>query len=269
MSAPADDLTRRYAAALHEAVADPGERSLSAAYDLGRDAVRAGLSVLDLAAAHTEGMAAELHASGDPAAAERTARAAGEFFVESLSAYEMLQRVLRERQERAMLEQRQTMLLRRLSDFLGDASLAIDANASVHEVLQLVAEHALDVVDAAACYARLGPTSSDASVIEAVASADPSGELDAAIAGSVASLEEAIGAAQPVRLTAAEVAERVEGGGFALLAAPLTALDGRQIGALQLYGGPEAEFSIVDEAVVAQLAHLASATFERMELYRR
>jgi GAF domain len=269
MSAQADDLVRRYAAALHEAVADPGERSLSAAYDLGRDAVRAGLSVLDLAAAHNEGVATELRASADPAAVERTAGAAGAFFLESLSAYEMLQRVLREGQERAMLEQRQTTLLRQLSDFLGDASLAIDANASVHEVLQLVAEHALDVVDAAACYARLGPTGPDASVIEAVASSELSGLPDATMTRSLANLDDAMGAAQPVRLTAAEVAERVEGGSFALLAAPLTALDGRQTGALHLYGGHEAGFSAVDEAVVGQLAHLASATFERMELYRR
>src|SRR3954447_16740047 len=82
MSAQADDLIRRYGAALHEAVAEPGEKSLSAAYDLGRDAVRSGLSVLDLAAAHTEGVAAELHASAAPAAAERMARAAGAFFLE-------------------------------------------------------------------------------------------------------------------------------------------------------------------------------------------
>src|SRR3954454_201044 len=171
--ADAEALMRRYAAALHEAVADPGEQSLSAAYELGRDAVRSGLSVLDLAAAHNEGAAAELGAAPDPAAAQRAAQATGAFFLESLSAYEMLQRVLREGQERAMLEQRQTTLLRRLSDFLGDASLAVDANASVHEVLQLVAEHALDFVDAAACRVSLGPAGSDASVLEAVPSSHP------------------------------------------------------------------------------------------------
>src|SRR3954469_16209410 len=111
--ADAEALMRRYAAALHEAVADPGEQSLSAAYELGRDAVRSGLSVLDLAAAHNEGAAAELGAAPDPAAAQRAAQATGAFFLESLSAYEMLQRVLREGQERAMLQQRQTTLLRR------------------------------------------------------------------------------------------------------------------------------------------------------------
>jgi GAF domain-containing protein len=259
---------RRYAEALHEAVGDPGEHSLSAAYELGRDAVRSGLSVLDLAAAHNEGVAAELGATPDALTAKRTAQAAGAFFLESLSAYEMLQRVLREGQERAMLEQRQTTLLRRLSDFLGDASLAIDANASVHEVLQLVAEHALDFVDAAACRASLGPTGSGASELEAVATSDPAGLPDSTTIGILADLGGTPGPS-PIRLTADEVAEHVPGAGFAWLAATLTALDGRRIGALHLYGGPETAFSEVDEAVVAQLAHLASATFERMELYRR
>jgi GAF domain-containing protein len=268
VTAEGDALMRRYAAALHQAVADPGEHSLSAAYELGRDAVRSGLSVLDLATAHNDGVAVELGGTPDPVAAQRTAQAAGAFFIESLSAYEMLQRVLREGQERAMVEQRQAALLRRLSDFLGDASLAIDANASVHEVLQLVAEHALDFVEAAACRASLGPSGSGASELEAVATSDPAGLPDAATIGLLADLGGTPGAG-PMRLTADEVAKHVPGGGFAWLAATLTALDGRQIGALHLYGGPEAGFSDVDEAVVAQLAHMASATFERMELYRR
>jgi hypothetical protein len=269
VTAESEALLRRYAAALHEAVADPGEHSLSAAYELGRGAVRSGLSVLDLAAAHNEGVAAELGATRDADAAERTVQAAGAFFLESLSAYEMLQRVLREGQERAMLEQRQTTLLRRLSDFLGDASLAVDANASVHEVLQLVAEHALDFVDAAACRVSLGPTGSDPSVLEAVASSAPAGLPDATTIRLLADLQETRGGTGPIRLPADEVAEHVPGAGFAWLAAALTALDGRRIGALHLFGGPQAGFSEVDEAVVAQLAHLASATFERMELYRR
>src|SRR3954466_2176586 len=200
---------RRYAAALHEAGADPGEHSLrpagpggewlSAGYELGGEAVRSGLSVLDLAAAHNEGAAAELGAAPDPAAAHRAAQATGAFFLESVSAYEMLQRVLREGQERAMLEQRQTALLRRLSDFLGDASLAVDANASVHEVLQLVAEHALDFVDAAACRVSLGPTGSDASVLEAVASSGPAGLPDATTIRLLADLQDTRGGTGPIR----------------------------------------------------------------------
>jgi len=269
VNADSADLARRYAAGLHEAVADPGERSLSVAYELGRDAVRSGLSVLDLAAVYNETVAAELRAAPDAAAVERTAQAAGAFFLESVSAFDMLQRVLHESQERARLEQRQTTLLRRLSDFLGDASLAVDANASVHEVLQLVAEHALDFVDAAACRACLGPTDSDPSVLEAVASSDPSGLPDAAMFRRLANLHATLGSTGPIRLAPDEVAAHLDGPRFAWLAATLTALDGRQLGVLHLYGAGEGAFSEVDEAIVAQLAHMASATFERMELYRR
>ena len=269
MSAEADDLGRRYAAALHQAAGEPGERSLSAAYELGRDAVRSGLSVLDLAAIHNDAVAAEVRAAPDTPAAERTTDAAGAFFLESLSAYEMLQRVLRETRERARLEQRQTALLRRLSGFLGDASLAADANASVHEVLQLVAEHALDFVDAAACRACLGPTDSDPSVLEAVASTGTAELPDAATLQRLAELHDELGPTGPIRLTPGEVVQRVPGGEVAWLAAPLTALDGRQVGFVHLFGVGDASFSDVDEAVVAQLAHMASATFERMQLYRR
>ena len=73
----------------------------------------------------------------------------------------------------------------------------------------------------------------------------------------------------PIRLRPEEVAQRVPDARFAWLAAPFTALDGRPVGALELYGVGEAEFSEVDEAVVVQLAQMASATFERMEPYRR
>jgi hypothetical protein len=268
MTAETDELARRYAAALHVALADTAEGSLSSAYDLGRGAVRSGLSVLELAAMHNEALVAELRAAGDPASAEQTVQAGGAFFLESLSAYEMLQRVLREGQEQARADRRQAALLRRLSGFLGDASLAVDANASVQEVLQLVAEHALDIVDADSCRARVGPTEQDPAVLEAVASSGADGPPDAGAVGSLADFEGV--PARAVRLGPDEVAQRAPGERFAWLAAPFTALDGRRVGALELYAlGRDAEFSEVDEAVVVQLAQMASATFERMEPYRR
>ncbi len=46
------ELVARYAAAFSAYLADRGESALGAAYDLGRDAVAAQLSVLDLAEAH-------------------------------------------------------------------------------------------------------------------------------------------------------------------------------------------------------------------------
>jgi GAF domain-containing protein len=69
-------------------------------------------------------------------------------------------------------------------------------------------------------------------------------------------------------LTADELAAHVPGTALAWLAAPFTALDGRQVGALHAFR-VEPEFSELDEAIVAQLAQMASATFERMQAYRR
>ena len=267
MTAATDELARRYTSALHIALGDAAEASLSSAYELGRGAMRSGLSVLELAATHNEALVAELRAASDPASVEQTVQTAGAFFLESLSAYEMLQRVLREGQEQVRAEQRQAALLRRLSGFLGDASLAVDANASVQEVLQLVAEHALDIVDADACRARVGPTEQNPAVFEAVASSGAAGVPDAAAEHPVADVEAAPGG--PIRLRPEEVAQRIPDARFAWLAAPFTALDGRHVGVLELYGRGEAEFSEVDEAVVVQLAQMASATFERMEPYRR
>jgi hypothetical protein len=239
MSGAASDVAGRYAAALHAALADEGdEGALSAAYDVGRDAMRQGLSVLDLATIHTDALAGELAATPRHPA-DRTVRAAGNFFLESLSAYEMLARVMRQSRDVARLEQHHAQLLRQLSGFLADASLAVDAHASLQEVLQLVAEHALEVVEADACTARLSAAGDGVLEVEALASTVES-------RGDVRD-----------RLTE-------------LCAAPFTALDGREVGTIRLFTlADDRPSSAVDEAVTLQLAQMASATFERMDRYRR
>ena len=269
MSGERGDVARRYGDALRNALTAGGdEGALSAAYDVGRDAVRQGLSVLDLAAIHNEALIDELRATPGRTADE-TAAAAGDFFLESLSAYEMLARVLRQSSEVRQLEQRHAALLRQLSGFLADASLAIDASASLQEVLQLVAEHALEVVEADACTARLGRSGDDDEAREAQALAS-AGAPDPGIGDRLTQLYAELALeGRPVRLDAAAVAERVPGAEVAWLAAPFTALDGRVIGVLQLFSlGSERPFSALDEAVLVQLAQMASATFERMDLYR-
>jgi hypothetical protein len=265
-----DDLSRRYAEALGAALAaGGGEGGLSAAYDVGRDAVRRGLGVLDLATAHSEALVEQLRATSERAP-DDTARAAGDFFLESLSAYEMLARVLRKSSEVARLEQRHALLLRRLSGFLADASLAVDANASLQEVLLLVAEHTLEVVEADACTARLVPGGAGAGVREAQALAGPDAPDADARERLTALYPELRPGGGAVRLDAAEVADRVGGAPMAWLAAPFTALDGRVTGLLQLFSlDGDRAFSTVEEAVLVQLAQMASATFERMDLYRR
>ena len=52
------------------------------------------------------------------------------------------------------------------------------------------------------------------------------------------------------------------------LAAPLTALDGRPLGSLQLLDKQGGEFTAVDQAVLAHLAQMTSAAVERARLCR-
>src|SRR4029078_6846374 len=75
-------------------------------------------------------------------AANRIAVIVGVSFVEER------ERVIREQQ--AAIRERAEML-HRLSTFLADASLALDAPGSLEEILQLVAEHARELVAAERC----------------------------------------------------------------------------------------------------------------------
>lgn len=61
------------------------------------------------------------------------------------------------------------------------------------------------------------------------------------------------------------IAEPVRG----WLAASLTALSGEDIGLVQLLDKQDGDFTELDEAVLVQLAQMASAAIERAQLYRR
>lgn len=218
MNGRLDPIREHYAEALGNYLERPGEEPLRAGYELGRAAVAAQLSVLELAEIHHEALAAHVQA-------DRAVAAGGEFFLESLSAFEMMQRVLRESREAALLEQRHAAILRRLSAFLADASIALDGTASLEEMLHLVAEHARELVQAerSSAWLRLNEVS-----IETDADA-PAGEG---------------------------------------LSVPMHALDGREIGMIEVSGKHDGAFSELDEAVLAQLAQMAAAAVERAQLYR-
>ncbi len=62
----APTLAARYADAFAAYLADRGERELRAAYDLGREAVSAHLSVLDLAEAHHAALRQAFYDGGRP-----------------------------------------------------------------------------------------------------------------------------------------------------------------------------------------------------------
>jgi Phosphoserine phosphatase RsbU, N-terminal domain/GAF domain len=257
-------LRYEYATAFEAYLAEPSESALRAAYELGRDAVARELSVLDLAAVHHDAVQAALaHAD-----AAQVADAGGQFFLESLSAFEMLQRGFREAQDAARAEQRQAAALRQLSSFLGDASLTLEEAGSIEEMLQLVAEQARDLIGADCCIAYAAVD--DDVRVEAVSGAWAD-VADRTTLFRLASLLRG-------RLSQSELADdpaAVALGGVAgrplrgLLAAPLTALDGRELGAIHLFDPPRLEFTDVDEARLLHLTQLASAALERVTLYGR
>jgi transcriptional regulator with GAF, ATPase, and Fis domain len=273
------DFVQRYGEVFDSYLQERDEDALSRAYELGRSAVAQDLSVLDLAAAHQEVMLGRIRSSSDASGHEELIRAAGAFFLESVSAFEVLQRALQEVRETALIERRHATILRHLSSFLADASLAFDASESVDELLQLVAEHARELTQAEQCAVRLTPDD-EAPTIDSLAGE----QRDAALGHQLAELAALYRALRPpagsLRLAATELdrhraehtlSEPPEGGWKPRewLAAPLTALDGRELGLIQAFDKQSGEFSELDEATLMQLAQMASAAVERSQLYRQ
>jgi serine phosphatase RsbU (regulator of sigma subunit) len=136
----APQLAARYADAFAAYLADRGERELGAAYDLGREAVAAHMSVLDLAEAHHA--AVRLAMADGAAAPDDTLQAAAEFLRESLSIFESVHRGYSEVREVARLEHAHVEQLRALAD----ASVALNSSLTVEEILQLTADAARSLI---------------------------------------------------------------------------------------------------------------------------
>ena len=258
---PSDDFRSRYAFALRRYVRDAGETLLRAAYELGREAVSLELSVLDLAEVHHDVMLSALPLGEGREATVRAAEAAGDFFLESLSSYEMVRRGFRESQEAAGLERRHAQLLRSLSTFLADASLAAGGSASTGEILRLVVEQARELLGAGSCVASVA-LSETGPRIEAVSSS-----------GDAAAREEdrweeerGLVPVPPTRaVSPADAPVPVPPAGR--LTVPLVALDGRRLGSIEVQRTAERRFSPVDEAVLLHLAQMTAAALERAALY--
>ncbi len=104
-------LAGRYQAALQDYLAGMQEPALQQAYELGRQALAEGLGILDLATVHGEALARALVQTRTPEASAQVAERATDFFVESASAFEMIDRGFQEanttlRRVNSTLEQR-------------------------------------------------------------------------------------------------------------------------------------------------------------------
>ena len=264
-----------YASALLEYLRDPTEASLTPAYELARDAVRRELSVLDLAVAHQEALLSALAGVSGAGDVERIARGAGDFFLEGLSTFEMVQRGFREARLEVALERRHTELSRRLSTFLADTSLAESAHESLEEMLRLVTEQARELVGAACCLATVALAGEPRAV---QAASHPEGDrrwttfvrwIDVAETyrlirsngGSVRSTGEGLARLPAFRVLSED--RTLDG----WLAASLTALDGSEMGAIQLFDKRVGPFTADDEAALVHLAQMTAAAVERARLY--
>ena len=280
MSTKLQEFVARYGEGFDAYLRDRDERALTRAYELGRSAVAQELSVLDLASIHQETLLARLRSDPGSSSQEDMIRAAGDFFLEGVSAFEVVTRALQDAREAALIERRHATILRRLSTFLADASLALDASGSLDELVQLVAEHARELTGAERCAVRL-ILDGDLPAIDAFAVDDHATGLETQL-NELSSLYRAL---EPptgsLRMTGSELDRHREAHALAeptdakawrprgWIAAALTALDGRPLGLIQAYDKHTGDFTELDEALLVQLAQMASAAVERAQLYRR
>ena len=132
----------------------PERSSLRAAYEFGREAVSRRLSVLDLAVAHQEALLSACVGGLDSAETRRSGARPASSSSRACRPSRWSSGASR-RPGRPLLERRQTEMSRRLSTFLADASLALDASDSLEEMLRLVAEQARELVGAECCVATV------------------------------------------------------------------------------------------------------------------
>jgi serine phosphatase RsbU (regulator of sigma subunit) len=220
-------LVARYSDAFAAYLSHRDERALGAAYDLGREAVAAQMSVLDLAEAHHGALRTVL---GGTRGTDETLEAAAEFLREALSTFETVHRGYHEVQEVARLEHEHVGQLRALAD----ASVAINSSLTVEEILQLTADAARAVIRATR--ATIAIHAPDPRLRPLSATSPPR------LGG---------GEPQPARLSAV-----------------LPGRD-RELGLLDVTDRAGREFSARDEAILTQLAQLASVAIANAQLYAR
>jgi hypothetical protein len=223
------DLSASYASAFTAYLADRGERELGAAYDIGRQAVAAHLSVLDLAEAHHLALRAALGDDSRPP--EATLQAAADFLRESLSIFESVHRGYSEVREVARLEHEHVEQLRALAD----VSVALNSSLTVEEILQLTVDAARDLVGGTR--ATIAIFAHDPRLRPLTATSPPQPGDD--------------GELRPAR-----IAVRLTG-------------RGSELGVLEVADRHERVFSARDDTILTQLAQLASVAISNAQLYER
>lgn len=192
-------------------------------------------------------------------------------------AAEMVERARLHAEARALAarERRRAAQLRALAD----AALALSATDSLDELLRLVTEAARDVVGCHQGVTTRLPTGwGDATTHVSLSEQYAAWRSYDVVPRGLGVLNEVTRENRPVRLTGAQLAAHPEWRGLRdapghpplpdYLAAPLVGRDGRNLGVVQLsHRLDDAAFTAEDEAVLVQLAQMASSTLERLEAY--
>ncbi len=186
----------------------------------------------------------------------------------------------REEEERSRAEARERHYRNRLQR-LAEAFLAINSTLSLDETLQLITEQAREIIEAHQSVTSMSVDDNWAQAINAVSLSDKYAqwqEYDEKTDGSgiytlVCRMQ------RPMRMTQAELEAHPAWRGFGKeagnhppmrgwLAVPLTSREGKNIGLIQLSDKYEGEFTQEDEAILVQLAQMASAAIENARLYQ-
>nr|MBA3349101.1 GAF domain-containing protein [Actinomycetota bacterium] len=276
MKARGERFGAAYALAFENYLLERDEESLQAAYELGRKAVTAQLSMLDLASIHHGVLVAALRRA-EQGEAEWVTEAAADFFLQSLSAFEMVQRGFREAQETALLEKTHAAQLHQLAD----AAVTINSRLSPDDMLQLVTEQARQVIGAHCCIANVvlddgAPITNWKISCSQTRSAWNKLGHEADLSRLYA---EVTVASHPVMMTREELDQDSTWGAFVraatkqpvngLLVTPLTDRHNQRLGSVLVLDKYERSFSDKDESILVQLAQMASVAIENGRLYDR
>ena len=166
-------------------------------------------------------------------------------------------------------------------DGLAAAALAVNASLSAGDMLQVITDQARALIGAHQAITSLTVNDDSAQVITGIALSDKYAawrDYQEPINGSgiYALVSETN---QPMRMTQAELERHPRWRGFGKeagkhppmrgwLVAPLIGRDGRNVGLIQLSDKYEGEFSAQDEAILVQLAQMASGAIQNARLYR-
>jgi PAS domain S-box-containing protein len=165
---------------------------------------------------------------------------------------------------------------------LADASLIVNSGRSPTRVAQAVTEAAREIIGAHQAVTELTFDVTEAQAIPCVSLSEKyAAWRDHDERSDMSGLDSLVCEAnRPVRMTQAELEAHPQWRGFGKeatghlpmrgwLAAPLVGSDGQNLGLIQLSDRYEAEFTADDEAILVQLAQMASVAIEKARLYER